>query len=129
MHFHHLGVACADIEVETLAYRALGYAPEGEDFADPLQGIRGRFLLGGGPRLELLISLPGRDVLSPWTSRGVRIYHMAYETSTMTEDIERLKRERGRVVSPPTPAVAFSGRPVTFIVLPTLQLIELIAAD
>ena len=75
-----------------------------------------------------MVSLPGRDVLSPWTSRGVRIYHVAYETSTLSEDIERLKRERGRVVSPPTPAVAFSGRPVTFIVLPTLQLVELIAA-
>ena len=47
MHFHHLGVACADIEMETVTYRALGYAPEGEDFVDPLQGIQGRFLLGG----------------------------------------------------------------------------------
>jgi hypothetical protein len=124
-----VGVACADLDVETAAYRSLGYTPEREDFVDQAQGVQGRFLFGGGPRLELLVSLPGSNVLEPWTSRGVRMYHIAYETRSLTEDIERLKRVRGRVVSPPTPAVVFSGRAVAFIVLPTLQLVELIAAD
>ena len=131
MNFHHIGVACADLDREAAAFGHLGYQAEGADFSDPAQGIRGRFIVGGGPRLELLVPLPGSDVLTPWTARGVRMYHLAYETRSIEGSLEELKRQRARVVSPPTPAVAFGGRRVAFLVLPTLQLIELVqsAAD
>ena len=61
----------------------LGYRAEADDFADPVQGIRGRFLIGPGPRLELLAPLPGRDVLDPWLKAGVKLYHLAYEVTEM----------------------------------------------
>jgi catechol 2,3-dioxygenase-like lactoylglutathione lyase family enzyme len=128
LEFHHVGVACANLKVETAVFRTLGYAPDGQDFVDPAHGVRGRFLVGGGPRLELLVPLPESGVLQPWTSRGIRMYHMAYETASLTDDLRRLRDDRARLVSPPTPAVAFGGRPVAFVVLPTLQLIELIGA-
>ncbi len=129
MRFHHIGVACADLEVERAAYRLLGYEAEGEEFVDHAQGVRGRFLVGGGPRLELLVALPARDVLAPWTARGVRMYHVAYETPSLDDTVETLLRSGARLVSEPTPAVAFGGRPVAFVALRTMQLVELVQAE
>jgi len=49
--FHHLGVACRNLDVEEAVWVPLGYTREGDDFEDPRQQIRGRFLTGPGPRL------------------------------------------------------------------------------
>jgi methylmalonyl-CoA/ethylmalonyl-CoA epimerase len=62
LEFHHIGVACKDIESETKISMNLGYEIEGEDFIDPVQGVSGRFLVGGGPRLELLAPLTEKGV-------------------------------------------------------------------
>ena len=59
MTFHHLGIASEFLEGDARAYAALGYEPEGAEFVDEIQGVRGLFLTGGGPRLELLEPLPG----------------------------------------------------------------------
>ncbi|HTX00930.1 MAG TPA: VOC family protein [Acidimicrobiales bacterium] len=128
MRFHHLGLACSDLELETATLSAVGYSPEREDFVDPHQGVRGRFLTGGGPRLELLVAMPGSEVLASWTSRGVRIYHIAYEVPSLESALDTLRAEGARVVSHPAPAVAFDGRSVAFAALKTLQLIELVQA-
>ena len=127
MRYHHIGVACRDLEKEQLWYvGVLGYQPEGEGFADPLQGIRGRFLINGGTRIELLEALPGSDVLAPWLQRGMTLYHLAFEVSGLEAAIDRLAVSRTRLVSPPKPAVAFDGRQVAFCMGPNLLLIELI---
>lgn len=124
--FHHVGVACRSIEREARPLLALGYAHEGEVFEDPLQGIRGRFLAGAGPRMELLEPLPGSTTLDPFLSRGVKMYHHAYETPDLEAALEWHLSQRARTVSPPKPAVAFGGRRVAFLALPTLFIIELI---
>ena len=54
LRFHHVGVACEDIEVESARWLVLGYVRDGEPFEDPRQGVRGVFLAGQSPRLELL---------------------------------------------------------------------------
>jgi hypothetical protein len=126
--FHHLGVACRSIEAERAMFEALGYDAEGSPFVDPLQGIEGQFLTGPGPRLELLVELPGSDVLSPWLSKGVKIYHQGFQVANLMESIDQLRSAGARTVSPPKPAVAFEGRPVTFLMLRNLFLVELIQA-
>jgi methylmalonyl-CoA/ethylmalonyl-CoA epimerase len=80
---HHLGVACRDIEADSALLELLGFARDGDDFADPAQGIRGRFLVGGGVRLELLEPLAGSAVLTPWLTARTKIYHHAYETDDL----------------------------------------------
>src|SRR6476620_6735190 len=52
--FHHVGVACTDIPAEVTRLAAMGYAPEGVEFEDWRQGVRGLFMGGQSPRLELL---------------------------------------------------------------------------
>lgn len=126
--FHHLGVAARDLDAEEAQYAAIGYRREGDDFTDPVQGIRGRFLTGPGPRLELLVEIPGKAVLTPWLRKGIRLYHMAWETEDLSDATRHFVALRAKVVVPPVPAVAFGGRLISFLMLPNLQLIELIEA-
>jgi glyoxalase/bleomycin resistance protein/dioxygenase superfamily protein len=126
--FHHLGVACTDLDIEERVFASLGYKREGSDFEDPVQGVRGRFLAGGGPRIELLSELPGSVVLSPWLRKGVKIYHSAYAAADLaTADVALAALGAKRVVAP-VPAVAFRGHRICFYMLPTRFLIELIEA-
>lgn len=126
LSFHHFGIACGDLERETRAYALLGYHPEGQDFEDPAQGVRGRFLVGGGPRLECLVPLPGSVVLEPWLAAGSRIYHQAFVTADLDASQRALCSGGGRTVVAPVPATAFGGRRICFVMLRTMSLVELI---
>lgn len=125
--FHHIGVACRELDDETRTLSALGYQREGPDFTDPVQGIAGRFLVGAGPRLELLAPLSETGVLRPWLNAGVKLYHLAYEARDVTAAIADLRAQGARLIVPPTAAVAFSGRKIAFLMLPNLLLSEIIA--
>lgn len=124
--FHHVGMACADLDRETEQQVRWGYRREGVDFEDPVQGVRGRFLVGGGPRLELLVALPGRRVLEPWSRGGNRLYHQAYGVDDLEGGLRDLEAAGARVVVPPVGAVAFDGRRIAFVVLRTMAVVELI---
>ena len=126
LSFHHVGVACRDLDSEERRFAALGYAVERADFADPAQGVTGRFLVGGGPRMELLSSLDGNGVLSPWMKTGVKLYHLAYEVPDLDEAVAFLRKEGAKVVVPQVPAVAFDARRITFLMLPNMLMAELI---
>jgi methylmalonyl-CoA/ethylmalonyl-CoA epimerase len=129
LEFHHIGVACKDLDAETEKLKILGYSIEGDDFIDPIQGVKGRFLTGQTPRLELLVPLAGDSVLSPWLESNVKMYHLAYETSSLVDTIQKLCAQRGRLAVKPVPAVAFNNREIAFVMLPNMLLIELIATD
>lgn len=124
--FHHLGVACKDLEADTRVLTAMSYRQEGDDFADSIQGIRGRFLVGPGPRLELLVPLGESQVLAPWLKSGVKIYHQAFELEELEAGIADFARSKGKLVVRPVPAVAFGGRRICFVMMPNLMLVELI---
>jgi len=126
--FHHVGVACHDLERERRAMALIGYAAEGQEFVDPIQGIRGLFLVGPGPRLELVSPLAPGGVLQTWLDRGAKMYHLAFEVSDMKSELDRLVDNRCKVMVGPVPAVAFGGRNIAFIMLPNMMLAELIEA-
>jgi methylmalonyl-CoA/ethylmalonyl-CoA epimerase len=126
MIFHHLGIATESLEDDARVYAALGYKPEGKEFADPVQGVRGLFLNGGGPRLELLEPLPGSDTLAPILRRGVKCYHHGYEVASLDDSLAKLRVARAQVIRMPAPAVAFDYRRVIFVVLPNTWIVELI---
>ena len=125
--FHHIGVACRDLDSETSRFAALGYEQEGTDFTDPIQGESGRFLVGGGPRLELLVPLSTEGCLAPWLKTGAKLYHLAYMTPDFDGEILRLRGQGAKTVVQPVPAVAFGGRRITFLMLPNMMLVELIS--
>jgi methylmalonyl-CoA/ethylmalonyl-CoA epimerase len=124
--FHHVGVACRNLDGETKRFAALGYSAESLDFADPIQGVVGRFLVGGGPRMELLAPLAAGGVLTPWIKAGIKLYHLAYETSDFDGAVAHLRNAGGKMLVPPVPAVAFGNRRITFLMLPNMLMTELI---
>ena len=129
--FHHLGLACRTMAAEEAALALVQYRREGALFDDPLLGIRCCFLTAScpdAPRIELVEPRPDSNVLEPWLQHGIKLYHMAFFTSDLDDALLALKRQRGRMLVPPTPAVAFGHRPVSFVMLPNLMLIELITA-
>jgi methylmalonyl-CoA/ethylmalonyl-CoA epimerase len=130
LSFHHFGIACRDLDREEAAYAELGYKVEAPDFIDPVQGVRGRFLAEGGPRLELLVALEGSQVLEPWLTTGTsRVYHEAFETLDLKKALDSMVDSGARVVVEPAPAVAFNGRGICFLMLRNMALVELIEAD
>jgi methylmalonyl-CoA/ethylmalonyl-CoA epimerase len=128
LHFHHLGVACQNLEREAEAFRTLGYEMIGEVFTDPVQRVRGCFLRGPGPDLELLAPMDETSPLKPWLNKGVKIYHQAYEVESLKDTVRTLVENGGRIMSSPKPAEAFGGREIAFVMLPNLFLIEVIQA-
>jgi|SRR5271165_3439144 len=124
--FHHLGVACRELDGEERAFASLGYRREAADFYDPIQGVHGRFLIGGGPRLELLRNHTEPGVLSAWLRKGVRFYHVAYEVDDIERHAAMLAAAGAKQVVAPVPAVAFGGRLISFQMLPNVTLLELI---
>jgi methylmalonyl-CoA/ethylmalonyl-CoA epimerase len=126
LRFDHLGLACRELDVEQRALEPLGYRPQGHPFEDPSLGIRGQFLSGPGPRIELVTALPGSRVLDPWLSKGIKIYHQAYRVADLPSEMQALREAGAQPVAPPIGAVAFDGHPVAFLMLPNMLLIELI---
>ncbi len=125
--FHHIGVACDDLEREERTFLGLGYRREGEIFADPIQGIRGLFLTGAGPRMELVTPFDDQaGVLTGVLAQRLKMYHIAYLVPDLMQALKSLKEQRAKLVVNPSPAVAFNGRSVAFLVLPNRMLIEII---
>lgn len=125
--FHHIGVACRDLDREERTFAALGYKRECVEFFDPIQGVHGRFLIGGGPRLELLRNHSEPGIISPWLAKGVRFYHVAYEADDVEREASSLVAAGAKQVVAPVPAVAFGGRTISFYMLANLTLLELIS--
>ena len=126
LSFHHVGLACSDLRAETAAHALLGFTAEGEVFEDPHQRVRGSFQVLGPFRVELLEPLDDGSPVLDWLSRGVRMYHVCYETDDLSGALAQLRAAGHRTVSAPAPAVAFDGRPVAFVMLRTRNLVELL---
>jgi len=129
--FHHLGLACKSLDTERAALEAIGYEPVSGDIDDPRLGVKVCFLEGGGPRIELVAPLSGdmqdgSDVLEGWLSRGAKIYHLAYTVDNFASITESRLGRRAKLILGPTPAAAFDGRLIAFLMLRDGLLIELI---
>jgi methylmalonyl-CoA/ethylmalonyl-CoA epimerase len=126
LQFHHMGIACRMIQQEADVWIAMGYEQEGEPFEDEHQGVAGQFLVGVGPRLEILQPLQGRTVLDSYLSSGTKVYHHGFETADIDLAINDFRTKRAKLISPPSPSVAFDGRRIAFMLFPNMYLVELI---
>lgn len=126
--FHHVGVACRDLDADGAIFEELGFVREGDDFVDPVQGVRGRFLVAAGFRIELLAEIEGSAVLRPWLAGGARLYHQAYEATDLDASLAALIASGAKVARAPVGAVAFGGHRIAFAMLPNLMLVELVEA-
>lgn len=123
--FHHVGIATNSIDSFS---RRISDVSTGEaiDFADSLQGIRGRFVEIGNMNLEILEPLDDDETLSPWLTAGNRMYQIAFEVDNLDDEIEEARVQKIRIVREAQPAVAFEGRRVAFLMPAPGILVELI---
>lgn len=127
--FHHFGYASRSIERDRIMFQRLGYREEGPPFEDTRQGIRGQFLSGGGPRVELLEDLSGFETVKPWLRASTKFYHIAYEVESLAAVIQHVTPELGRIVVPPAAAVGFNMREVAFVMFRSGLFVEFIQKD
>lgn len=127
--FHHIGCATNDIIKEAEYFSALGYEIDSETFQDYTQGVRGCFLAGPGPRIELLENLENSSTLAPWLNSGIKFYHMAYLVENIDMTVDWFKKKRAVLTVPPIPAVAFNNRKIAFFMMRNRQLIEVIEKE
>lgn len=124
--FHHLGYATKKISDEIEHFFKLGYELESDFFEDKLQGIRGCFLVGNGPRLELLENLNNSNRLDPWLAASIKMYHLAYTTENLNFSINLARENKGKLIVPPTKSVAFRGNKIAFVSFRNIPLLEII---
>ena len=130
LSFHHIGIACHDIEKSKAFYLDQGYAAA-KTVYDPLQRVYVCFLeKSGAPRLEML-QPEGDDspVARTLETAGVTPYHLCYEVEDLDDAIARLRTSRRfLLVNGPVPACAMGDRRVAFMFQKLTGLIELVEA-
>lgn len=125
--FHHIGIACRDIEKTKAFYLQQGYTAT-PTVDDPLQHVRISFLnKEGAPRLELLEPLDEQNpVARTLATAGVTPYHMCYEVRDLESAIAELRTQRFLLVNGPVPACALENRKIAFMFQKNTGLIELV---
>jgi len=125
--FHHIGIACRNIDKTAEVYSALGYS-KGETVFDPLQNINICFL--NHPAMPLVELLSPVDENSPVVQildkNGVTPYHTCYVVENLEDAIKAFKRRRYVIVSKPKEACAIENRRVAFLYNTDMGLIELV---
>lgn len=131
LRIDHFGVAVADLDAALALYADLfGYRLLRGPYDDPLQQARVAFI-GADPRdppLELVAPLSAGSQVERVLKKGLSLYHVCYRTPDVARAIGHLRDHRCLLISGPTPAVAYEGRPIAWLYTPNRQLIELVEA-
>jgi methylmalonyl-CoA/ethylmalonyl-CoA epimerase len=127
---HHLGFV-----VRSIAGSAKGFAAsisaewDGQIIHDPLQRVRVSFFTPRDPRNPVfeLVEPAGDDApVVDFLKEGGGLHHMCYEVDDMEVCLRQARCARLVIVSPPTPAVAFSGRRIAWLGSRNRLLMELL---
>lgn len=132
MKIHHLGIAVADMEAALTFYQsALDFVLDSEMFDDPIQRVQVCFLkakCGAGFLIELVKPLESASPVNGYLAKGIGAYHICYEVDEIEKTLAELQAQKCFLISPPVPAVAFTGRRIAWCVTPTKHLVELVEA-
>lgn len=127
----HIGVAVPDIEQALSQYSdSLGYKLLRGPYDDLHQQARVAFIgnEAGGTQLELVAPLAPGSQVERVLAKGQGLYHICYEVPDIAEAIAHLRSQKCILISGPTPAVAYEGRPIAWLYTPSRQLTELVEA-
>jgi len=83
--------------------------------------------LNGGARIELIEPIDDTSPVSRFlTDRRGGLYHVCYSTDSLEESIADFRGRRCMLFSGPTPAAAFDGRRIAFMLTPQRDIVELV---
>ncbi len=129
---HHIGYLTADLaaSAEQLA-RRFGYRIESPVIHDPQQTARVQFLRL--PHADAWLELITPDGETSKLTRAVqtegdKLHHLCYEADDLQAACDSLRADGLLLISPPTPAVAFPGRQIAWLIDRRKMLVELLQA-
>ncbi|SHG97943.1 VOC family protein [Chryseobacterium oranimense] len=115
MKFHHVGVACKDIQAELQSIRKLHKIIEETPvvFDENQQAELCMITVEDGLNIELVSGTPVENLLK----KRISYYHICYEVDDIDQSIENLTENGGMLISPPKEAILFNNRKVAFLML------------
>lgn len=126
MKFHHVGIACANIEEEILniskIHAVIKQSPIVFDTEQNAQLVM--LTLSDGSNLELI---SGKQV-ELLVKKRITYYHICFEVEDIYAEIERLINGGAYLISAPKPAILFDNREVAFLNL-SYGMIELLNSN
>ena len=130
LKFHHLGLAALDPQSAVAFVRQLGYTCA-TPILDPLQNVYLRWCeKSGAPSIEIVSPTETDGPLATiLASHPTSFYHICYEVDSSSDEVLNSLSSAGlRVLTvlPPTPAILFGGRLVSFHFVRGFGLIELV---
>lgn len=126
MEFHHIGIACKDIEKTKKYMIKLFDVKEISDTVyDELQEAHLCMLkLKDGTHIELISGRPTERLVK----KGQFLYHTCYSTKNINKKIHEFEEAGATIIKGATPAILFNNRKVAFIYT-ELGILELIEAE
>jgi methylmalonyl-CoA/ethylmalonyl-CoA epimerase len=113
MKFHHIGVACKNIEEEianiSKIHQVIKQSPI--VFDKEQNAALAMLTLIDGTNIELI---SGKQV-EGFLKRNITYYHICFEVDDINAEIDRLVNDGAFLISPPKPAVLFDNREVAFL--------------
>jgi methylmalonyl-CoA/ethylmalonyl-CoA epimerase len=131
LEFHHLGLAVRRPDDAVRFLDGLGYEI-GEPIFDPEQNINAILCRHGGamPDVEIIYPSKTKSPVEAFISlnRNGIVYHICYLAADLSSTLAAMEQNgvRAVCVAPPTPAVLFGGRPVSFYNIVGMGLCEII---
>lgn len=127
LQFHHVGIACRDIEASKTFYIDQGYTASATTH-DTIQNVFICFLHKDGmPTIELLAPVDEKSPVNrTLATSGVTPYHICYETTNIESTVKELRKKQFVCVSKPVPACAIQNKRVAFLYHKDVGLIELV---
>ncbi|MGD0280133.1 MAG: VOC family protein [Smithella sp.] len=123
MIFHHIGIACIDIEKEKADIEKLHkVVKKSEVIFDKNQKASLCLLeLEGGFKIELISGEPVTNILK----KNIKYYHLCYEVNNIDESIRDLIKNGAILISDSKQAEIFNNKKVAFLYV-SYGLIELL---
>ncbi len=113
MRFHHIGIACRNINDEIAKIAKIHLIQKQSQIVfDKKQHAKVCMLIiAGGLKIELV---SGKQVETIIKNRQ-SYYHLCYLVDDINQEIERLEKAGAFLLSPPNPAILFDNRDVAFL--------------
>jgi methylmalonyl-CoA/ethylmalonyl-CoA epimerase len=128
VRLHHTGVLVRDIAEAASRYERLGYERKSGLIQDPLQQARVQFFRLPGETVLLELIAPDSEAshLSVALEKSGGLHHLCYAVEGVDAVCADLRSKGLSLVRPPTPAVAFGGRRIAWLMGRDRLLVELL---
>ena len=119
MVIHHIGLVVNNIDEHYQKYfkNALGFSEISETFCDETIGVFIAFInMNDKVILELIQPIDDNSMVANFLQKhGQSLHHLCFEVEDINSKCEQLRNTNYLVTMPPTPAAAFNGRKVAFL--------------